>query len=141
MRCRDIRRELIFYTDHELSVEKHAAVKRHLEKCTSCEAYYAFLQGEMEVIGKERNQEASPFFYTRLSARLEGQPNSQAKKIWVQLLQPAFFTLLLIAGIYSSIRLGSNAASPVTLQAPLGSDQFLNDFAIEPIESFLLHIL
>jgi len=46
--------------------------------------------------------------------------------------------LLLVIGIYGGLKLGSNASSPKVYQQANSSVQMLNDFAAEPIESFLL---
>lgn len=138
MNHKSIHNDLIFYLDNELSVEKCTAVEKHLEECADCRSIFAFLQEEMQVIGKEKNPEVSPFFYTRLSAKLDKKSDSQAQSQWVRLAQPAFFSLVLLAGIYGGLKLGSNASSPKVNQPATNSVQMLNDFADEPIESFLL---
>ena len=139
MKTKCIHKDLIFYLDNELSVEKKIAVEKHLEECADCRSFLAFLQDEMQIIGKEKNQEVSPFFYTRLSARLDERPEFMPQRLWVRLAQPAFFSILLIAGIYGGLRLGSNATSGTQDQAT--SVQLINDFEAEPIESFLLNEL
>lgn len=138
MKTKCIHKDLIFYLDNELSVEKRTSVEKHLEECADCRSFLAFLQEGMQIIEKEKNQEVSPFFYTRLSARLEEKTNRQAQSQWVRLVQPAFFSLILLAGIYGGLKLGSNASSPEVNQQATSSVQMLNDFAAEPIESFLL---
>ena len=133
-----IHKDLIFYLDNELSVEKRTSVEKHLEECADCRSFLVFLQDEMQIIGKEKNQEVSPFFYTRLSARLNEKSECQTQSQWVRLAQPAFFSLVLLAGIYGGLKLGGNASSPEVNQQVTSSVQMLNDFAAEPIESFLL---
>lgn len=138
MKTKCIHNDLIFYLHNELSVEKRTAVEKHLEECVDCRGFLAFLQDSMQIIENEKNMEASPFFYTRLSARLEEKPESQIQSQWVRLAQPAFFSLMLVIGIYGGLKLGGNASSPKVNQQPITSTQMLNDFAAEPIESFLL---
>lgn len=138
MKTKCIHNDLIFYLDNELSVEKRTAVEKHLEQCAECRSFLAFLQDGMQIIEKEKNQEVSPFFYTRLSARLEEKQVYPTQSQWVRLAQPAFFSLVLLAGIYGGLKLGSNASSPKANQQTPSSVQILNDFAAEPIESFLL---
>ena len=138
MKTKCIHNDLIFYLDNELSVEKRTAVEKHLEGCADCQSFLTFLQEGMQIIEKEKNPEVSPFFYTRLSARLDEKTEHQAQSQWVRLAQPAFFSLVLIAGIYGGLKLGSNASSPKVNQQMTSSVQMLNDFATEPIESFLL---
>jgi len=138
MNHKSIHEDLIFYLDNELSVERKTAVEKHLEECADCRSILAFLQEEMQIIGKEKNPEVSPFFYTRLSTRLNEKSDSLAQSQWMRLAQPAFFLLLLVIGIYGGLKLGSNASSPRVNQPAANSVQMLNDFADEPIESFLL---
>lgn len=138
MKHDSIHKDLIFYIDNELSVEKRIAVKKHLEECADCRSFLAFLKEGMQVIEKEKNPEVTPFFYTRLSARLEEKPKYQAQNQWARLAQPAFFALILILGIYGGLRIGDNASSPRVNQPTTSSIQMLNDFEAEPIESFLL---
>lgn len=138
MKNKCIHKDLIFYIDNELSVEKRIAVEKHLEECADCRSFLAFLQDGMQIIEKEKNPEVTPFFYTRLSARLDEKNVDQTQSQWARLAQPAFFSLVLLAGIYGGLKLGSNASSPVVNQQATSSVQMLNDFATEPIESFLL---
>lgn len=138
MKTKCIHKDLIFYLDNELSEEKRTAVEKHLEECADCRCFLAFIKEEMQIIEKEKNREASPFFYTRLSARLDERPELMPQGLWVRLAQPAFFSLMLIAGIYGGLRLGSNASSGIINQHPTSTIQLMNDFEAEPIESFLL---
>jgi anti-sigma factor RsiW len=138
MKHDSIHKELIFYIDNELSVEKRTAVEKHLEECADCRSFLAFLQERMKIIEKEKNRQVSPFFYTRLSARLEEKPAYQLQNQWIRLLQPAFFLIVLALGIYGGLKLGGNASSPNLNRPVTSSIQLLNDFEAEPIESFLL---
>ncbi len=138
MKNKCIHKDLIFYLDNELSVEKKIAVEKHMEECADCRSFLAFLQESVQIIEKEKNPEVSPFFYTRLSARLDEKQVYQAQSQWSRLAQPAFFSLVLLAGIYGGLKLGSNASSPEVNQQATRSVQMFNDFADEPIESFLL---
>lgn len=138
MKTKCIHNDLIFYLDNELSVERRTAVEKHLEECADCRSFLAFLQDGMQIIEKEKNPEVTPFFYTRLSARLEEKQVYQTQSQWVRLAQPAFFSLILVLGIYGGLRLGSNASFPKVNQPATSSIQMLNDFEAEPIESFLL---
>jgi anti-sigma factor RsiW len=138
MKTKCIHKDLIFYLDNELSVEKRTVVEKHLEECADCRSFLSFLQDGMQVIEKEKNQEVSPFFFTRLSARLEEKSERQTQSPLVRLAQPAIFSLFLILGIYGGLKFGSNASSPKGNQPATNSIQMLNDFEAEPIESFLL---
>lgn len=141
MKTKCIHKDLIFYLDDELSVEKRTAVEKHLEECIDCRNFLAFLRESMQAIEKEKKPEVSPYFYTRLNARLDEIPLYRAQRQWVRLAQPAFFSLILLSGIYGGLKLGSNASSTKVNQPVSSSVQMLNDFEAEPIESFLLHKL
>jgi anti-sigma factor RsiW len=138
MKHEQIHKDLIFYLDNELSDKKRKAVEEHLAECADCQSFLAFLKEEMHIIEKEKNPEASPYFFTRLSARLDERPEFKSQGLWVRLAQPAFFSILLIAGIYGGLRLGSNASTGIINPNMTGTVQLMNDFAAEPIESFLL---
>jgi len=141
MKTKCIHKDLIFYLDNELSVEKRTVVEKHLEECADCRDFLVFLQEGIQIIEKEKNPEVSPFFYTRLSARLEDKHEHQTQSQWVRLAQPAFFSLILLAGIYGGLKLGINASSPKVHQQATNSIPMLEDFEAEPIESFLLEKL
>jgi len=137
MKCNQIHKKLIFYIGNELPVQQMAAIKNHLDACDECRGFLEFLRSELQVIDEEKNPEITPFFYTRLSARLDDKSKELATNSWLRIAQPAFFTVLLIAGIYTGISIGSNATSnPANPQ--MSSIVYLNDFKAEPIESFLL---
>lgn len=138
MKHDSIHKDLIFYLDNELSVEKRIDVEKHLEECADCRSFLVFLQENMQVIEKEKNPESSPFFYTRLSARLDQKPEYRVRGQLSGLIQPAFFSFILVLGIYGGLKLGSNASSPKADQQVHSSIQMFNDFEDEPIESFLL---
>jgi len=138
MKNKCIHNDLIFYLDNELPVEKRTAVEKHLEECADCRSFLVFLQDEMQIIGKEKNPEVTPFFYTRLSTRMDEKQVYQTQSQWARLAQPAFFSLVLLAGIYGGLKFGSNASSSEVNQQGTSTVQMLNDFAAEPIESFLL---
>lgn len=141
MKNKCIHKDLIFYLDNELSEEKRTAVEKHLQECADCRSFLVFLKDEMQIIEKEKNPEASPFFYTRLSARMDEQPQFKPQGLWVRIAQPAFFSVMLMAGIYGGLRLGSNVSFSKVNQPATSSIQLLNDFEAEPIESFLLNEL
>lgn len=138
MKTKCIHKDLIFYLDNELSVEKKTAVEKHLEECADCRSFLAFLKDGMLIIDNEKNPEVTPFFYTRLSARLDENLKNQTQSQWIRLAQPAFFSLVLLAGIYGGMKLGGNASTQKENPQTTSSVQILNDFAAEPIESFLL---
>jgi anti-sigma factor RsiW len=139
MKCKQIHNDLIFYLDNELPAERRRVVEEHLVSCADCHEFFHILQSSMAQIKEEKNPEVSPFFYTRLSAKVD-QTKSQVHSGWlVRFVQPAFFGVLLFAGIYAGIWFGSQAK---TTERPASTENSLvatfNDFEAETIESFLV---
>ena len=60
--------------------------------------------------------------------------------IWEKVLQPAFFSLLLLAGIYTGIKIGQpvNNEKGQNIFAETELVPFLNEMEAEPIETFLM---
>lgn len=142
MKTKCIHEDLIFYLDSELSIEKRTAVEKHLEECADCRSFLAFIQESMQIIGDEKNKEVTPFFYTRLSARLDEKEELQRQSSWVRLAFPVFFSVLMIAGIYGGIKIGASTGHPGTaIKTSNGLTLIVNDFKSEPIENYLLEEL
>lgn len=135
---KSIHKDLIFYMDNELPAQRKAVVEKHLEECADCRSFLAFLKEELNILEEEKKPGVSPFFYTRLSARLVEKPEENRQGRWQNVLEPAFFSLLLVVAVYAGLRLGSQATAPSPPQQEIVSLQLLNDFEAEAIESFLL---
>jgi predicted anti-sigma-YlaC factor YlaD len=139
MKCSKVHRELIFYLGGELSKEKTEVISRHLGECDECRGFLELLKEQMQLIENEKRPEVSPYFFTRVSARLDedrqSMPVPATRKGW---LQPALFTVLLLAGIAGGILLGNQASVPVSTPPEYQDLLLMNDFEAEPIESFLL---
>lgn len=139
MKCKAVHKDLIFYLDGALPVEKMQQVSRHLDECADCREFLVFLKESTDIILEERSAAVSPYFFTRLNARIGMQQNARNNNWLVQAVQPAFFTVLLIAGIYAGLKIGGMAsADNKTPEPSSGMTQIVNDFQSEPIESYLL---
>ena len=72
--------------------------------------------------------------------RASAQHELQQKSILVKILQPAFFSVLLMAGIYTGVKIGQPANE--TNSTEVISDQdvipYLNEMETETIEAFLI---
>jgi len=135
---------MIFYIDGELPIPEMEKIKIHLNKCSECAAFYEEMKKTLDVLTVEKQKEINPFFYTRLKARMENQaaiqPVFQQNRIWAKVLQPAFFTVLLLAGIYSGIKIGQpvtakNSSATYSAQEMI---PYLNEMKSETIEAFLM---
>lgn len=144
MKCKTLHKKLIFFLEGELSDNEAQEIKVHLNECAGCAAFAEDLKKTLGIIQAEKSPEVNPFFYTRLKARLENQAKKAAKPagfpVWEKVLQPAFFSLLLLAGIYTGIKIGqpANTESNQAIFAETELVPFLNEMDAEPIETFLM---
>lgn len=144
MDCKTLHRKMIFYIDGELPIPEMEKIKIHLDECSECAAFYEEMKKTLDVLTAEKQREINPFFYTRLKARMENQATIQTvfnqNRIWAKVLQPAFFTVLLLAGIYSGIKIGqpvtaNNSSATYSAQEMI---PYLNEMKSETIEAFLM---
>ena len=111
MKCWKCFRDLTAYLEGTLGPEAQAGVERHLDECKECRGFAEFLRDNYFLAAEEYRVEPAPFFFTRVKARLESVTATTANSSWRVLLQPTFFSLLLLLGIYSGIRLGSTTVN------------------------------
>jgi len=144
MNCKDLHNRIIFYLDAELSEKEMEETKLHLAECNECAAFADEVEKTLEVLTAEKSPAVNPFFYTRLKAKMENRASAQyelqQKSILAKILQPAFFSVLLLAGIYTGIKIGQPANE--TNLTEVISDQdvipYLNEMETETIEAFLI---
>lgn len=126
----------------ELPGKEMDEIKFHLNECDDCKAFAADLQKTLGIIEQEKQQEINPFFYTRVKAKLQNRQEVQEpfwRPVLNKVLQPAFFSILLILGIYSGIKMGQPAENLNSqYQDEVEMVPFLNEMSSEPIEAFLM---
>lgn len=137
MNCKKIHTDLIFYLGRELSDEKMEAIGRHLETCDDCRQFAEMLKNQLELIDQEKRPEVSPYFFTRLSAKLGENPavTNTILPVWAQAIA---FSVLLAVAISGGIYLG-NQPFGVKPRVTESNWLMINDFESEPIETFLLN--
>lgn len=144
MKCKNLHSKLIFYLEGDLPEKEMEQVRVHLNKCPDCAAFVSEMKQTLRVLEAEKAPEINPFFYTRLKAKMETQNESFESKagnpVLVRMLQPALFSLLLLAGIYSGIKMGQKAEDQfyATSSAEEQVIPYLNEMEAEPIETFLM---
>ncbi|HSO85448.1 MAG TPA: zf-HC2 domain-containing protein, partial [Draconibacterium sp.] len=130
--------------DGELPAAEMEQMRIHLSECSDCAAFAAEMEKTFAVLAAEKSPEVNPYFYTRLKAKLENrasiQYNLKQKSMLVKLLQPAFFSVLLLAGIYTGIKIGQPATenSGLAIYAEQEIIPYLNEMENETIEIFLM---
>ncbi len=144
MRCKAIHKKLIPYLDGELSPAEMKQVKMHLAECNECVVFAKELSNAQAIINTEKSQEINPFFYSRLNTKIEAEDAASAipaiQTAWAKVLQPALFSILLIAGVYLGSIIGKPEPVNVTV-AKYSNEQIiphLNEMDTEPIEDFLM---
>lgn len=144
MKCSTLHKNIIFFLENELPVKEMEQMQKHFEVCPDCKAFATDLRKTLGIIEEEKLPAVNPFFYTRLKAKIEAQHENETISFWkpvmVKIIQPAFFTILLIAGIYG----GYKIATPVqtnrfsTVYADNEIIPYLNEMQSEPLEDFLM---
>ncbi len=144
MNCKNLHKKILFYFDGELPEKEMKEVQEHLAECAFCAAFASEMEKTMKVLQTDQLQQVNPYFYTRVKARIK---NQQLKKIsflknpaFVRILQPVAFSLLLAAGIYAGIKIGTPAkpANANSVYAKTELIPYLNEMETETIETFLM---
>jgi len=144
MKCKTLHKKLIFFLEGDLPENEANEMKAHLAECESCAAFAEDMKKTLGIIQTEKSPDVNPFFFTRLKTRIEKQAEKTAKPtgfpVWEKVLQPAFFSLLLMAGIYTGIKIGqpANTEANKSIFAETELVPFLNEMDAEPIETFLM---
>ena len=72
MKCKDLKKSLVFFLENELAEERRAEIESHLKSCPDCarllEEFSQLWEGAQQ---RERIQ-PSPYFWTRLKQRIIG---------------------------------------------------------------------
>ncbi|SHK01509.1 Putative zinc-finger [Tangfeifania diversioriginum] len=142
MQCKKLHKKLIFFLEGDLPGHEMEQVKQHLTECNECAAFASEMSKTLNVLQAEKSPEVNPFFYTRVKARLESQTEKPAQfmrnPFLARVLQPAFFSLLLLAGIYTGIKIGQPADTGASYFQQEQVVPYLNEMEAEPIEAFLM---
>lgn len=144
MKCKTIHKKLIFFLEGDLPEEQMQEVKAHLSRCAECAAFAEDMKKTLAVVQLEIPDQVSPFFYTRVKARMEGEKENEIKmgglSVWEKILQPALFVILLLTGIYTGVKIGSNAGSQrqAAKYTQIEVVPYLNEMEAEPLETFLM---
>ncbi len=144
MKCKDLHKNLIFFLEGGLPQKKMEEIQSHLAGCESCAAFAADLKTTLGIIEIEKSPVINPFFYTRVKAKLENGEQAKwqilQRPVFARILQPVLFSILLIVGVYSGVKIGQT--SPMKTYSTTVLDQkaipYLNEMETESIETFLM---
>jgi hypothetical protein len=144
MNCNTLHTRIIFFTEGSLPQNEMEEIRSHLEKCPDCAAFAEEMKKTLIILQNDKLQEVNPFFYTRVIARLENQAAEkvavQQSPVFVRILQSAFFSLLLVAGIYTGIKIGQPEKIHTNSSVYTEDEMipYLNEMETETIENFLM---
>lgn len=104
MKCEELQKKLSAYQDRELSQEEAERVRQHLSKCRACAEELRAMSAAWDFLGTGEAVEAVPYFWTRLSARIdaEGERGSSLSKLWRRLGAnpvPVFTAAAIVLGL------------------------------------------
>ena len=77
MHCRDLEQNAIAFLDGNLAPSERRAVEVHLAACASCRERVQGFSSVFGLLGEWQAIQPSPFFQTRLAARLKEEPVSR----------------------------------------------------------------
>jgi anti-sigma factor RsiW len=144
MNCNTLHTRIIFFTEGSLPQNEMEEIRSHLEKCPDCAAFAKEMKKTLIILQNDKLQKVNPFFYTRVKARLENQAAEkvavQQSPVFVRILQSAFFSLLLVAGIYTGIKIGQPEKIHTNSSVYTEDEMipYLNEMETETIENFLM---
>jgi predicted anti-sigma-YlaC factor YlaD len=140
MNCKGCKTNLVDYLEGNLSEPVKREIKLHLEECPECKGFAEYLSVSLSDIERSKFLEADPYFFTRVSAGIQGYEDSLKGNFRLaRILQPAVFFLLLLAAIWAGIEIGnmgwSSGSDPFITD---NLDPLLNEMDAEPIETYLM---
>jgi hypothetical protein len=108
MECKKFKKKLVLLVDKSLPADEEKQLLLHLESCDSCKESYVYLTGFENLIQEEKSAEISPFFYTKLSGRLESSSVPQVKlnPLVLRFAHAGILAIILTAAVYSGLMLG-----------------------------------
>lgn len=142
MDCKIVHTKLIFFLGKELPVSEMELFQKHLDTCPECALFAREMKKTLSILGSDKVSTENPFFFTRVKARMEAQQNESLKNssVFMRVLQPVAFSIILLLGIYGGFKLGqpANAGSGTITLEENQMVMYLNEMDAEPLETFLM---
>ena len=139
MKHRNIHNDLIFYLDGKLSGKRELEIREHLENCSECNSYLKVLKSAYSVIEKEKNPNLNPYFYQAVKAKIGNRKVVERNTRFRRILQPALFSVLIVAGISFGIMMGAKISGTESSSGSSAEMYYFNEMGSEPIESYFLN--
>ena len=111
MECKNIKKKLIFLVEKSLGPDEEKQLLFHLESCALCREQYEFFKGIENLIIEKKSKDVSPYFFTKLSGRLESissPEQSELRPAWIRIMHGGILAMIIIVAIISGFLLGKN---------------------------------
>ncbi|MFZ4741682.1 MAG: zf-HC2 domain-containing protein [Bacteroidales bacterium] len=109
MNCKQVKNNVLFFIDNELSSEMTNSFELHIAECKHCKQLYNNVKSSVQIINTEKAQDDDFYFYIRLKQRMENKKyhsgiiNFLPKRV----LQPIAIICLLVFGTFAGINIGN----------------------------------
>jgi hypothetical protein len=111
MKCKEVNKKLIFLIENSLTAEEEKSLLQHLISCSSCKTHYDYLLKVDKLVNEEKLQDVSPYFYTKLSGRLESviiPERIKLRPVWIKVVQGSIVAIIIIAAFIFGFVLGND---------------------------------
>ncbi len=126
MKCTEIQEMM---QDLAAGVEATPRAQQHLASCAGCAAKLEEFRQTMALLDEWQAPEPSPYFDTRLQARVREEAAKQPVRLWQWVTRPAFagaLALVLVVGVFVAQR---GDKTPVIDQANLTPGTAISDLS------------
>lgn len=143
MKCKDLHKLMVPFIEKRLTNKEHSEFENHISGCKECKDFLNEFQKTYSLIETEKILEPNPFFYAVLKAKMENKAIKHYGFSYIflsKIIQPAIFSLILIAGIYTGLKIGKDSYN-ISVQQKYDTKElsmYLNELNNEPIETFLM---
>lgn len=139
MNCKKCHSKLVYYLEGTLAENLRVEIEAHLRECAACGGFAVYMKEALQLMDTESKMEPKPFLHTRTKAKMEKAAGMPVRTSLQLKLQPLYFSILLIAAIYSGIKMGSHFTT-------VGKEDYisenlapmLNELGSERLEMFLM---
>lgn len=145
MKCDVIHAKLALFSAGVLERAESEAVREHLRNCKNCSDALLELDTTVKLMDKRKRLEPNPFLYTRIKEKLAAREGRESQSgsypVYKKVLQQVFYSLLLVGGVLSGIKLGSafEERQADTTHAAKTTEYYFNDLQQENLEVVLLN--
>jgi anti-sigma factor RsiW len=139
MKCHETQRLLSAYLDGEMPADKKRVIDAHVQACGSCMRKLIEIENLWKALEGFPGSEPSPYFYSKLAARLRTEERKSESGWFERLLIPVSAAAIAVLGFWLGSLAGSNgdAAGKQTLTSnPVASTSYLDAFDPVPAASF-----